>query len=143
MVPGQPALNTSSALAVHFIDGEMKEIDDTFTPSVDVRDVAEAHVAALDIEDAFGKRFVMVGDVPHNRDIAALIREAVPDNLKEKVPTAQATKDVPPTPFIFDCSPTLNILDIKMRKSADMFGDTVKQLIENGFDSRSHYVPGK
>lgn len=143
MVSGQPALNTSSNAAVKYFDGTMTKIQDSFTSLVDVRDVAEAHIAALDIEEAFGKRFVMVAEVPHNREIADLVREALPESLKDKVATDVEEKDVPPTPSIVDCAPTMDILDIKMRKTSGMVKDMVAQLIANGFDSSSQYVPGK
>jgi len=143
MVPGQPALNTSSNLCLKFFDGGMTQIQDGFCPLVDVRDVAEAHVAALDIEEALGKRYVMVADVPHNRAIAALVREAVPEHLKAKVPTEEEQKDVPPTPSIVQCSPTADILEIRMRKTAGMVKDMVAQMIQNGFESSEQYVPDK
>ncbi len=47
-LPGQPHLNTSSSAVVCFLDGSMAEIENACRTVVDVRDVAEAHVNALD-----------------------------------------------------------------------------------------------
>ena len=47
----QTQLNTSAAALVGYMDGSKKEIENACKSVVDVRDVAEAHVAAVEARD--------------------------------------------------------------------------------------------
>lgn len=143
MLPSQPALNTSSNVALGFIDGTMPKIPDEMMEIVDVRDVAEAHVAALENDEAFGKRFLMVGEVTHQKDVAAAAKHAVPDEFKSKVPTELAPAKKPPSAKLIDCSLVKDILGVNMRRTNEMVSDTVVQLINNGYTSTTSYVEGK
>jgi len=53
---------------------------------VDVRDVAAAHVAAMEVPEAAGERFITASDYYWFGEIAALLREEFPDYQK-KIPT--------------------------------------------------------
>lgn len=53
---------------------------------VDVRDVAAAHVAAMETPEAAGERFITASDYYWFGDIASVLREEFPD-YRKKVPT--------------------------------------------------------
>ncbi|MEW2574433.1 hypothetical protein [Streptomyces sp. NPDC047070] len=59
-----------------------------FVPVVDVRDVAEAHVAAMAAPDAAGQRFLVASDEPAvaMKEIGAILRSTLGDAAK-RVPT--------------------------------------------------------
>lgn len=143
MLPGQPSLNTSSKMIVEFFDGGMTQIDNDYQQLVDVRDVAEAHVNALEKEDAFGKRFLLIGEVRHRREFAQIVRDNVPEDLKKNVPSEVKKSEKEPTPLLFDAAPAENILGLKLRGLEGSIPETVQQLLENGFTSTSQYTPGK
>ena len=145
-LPGQPHLNTSSNAVAVYIDGSMKEIPNACKSIVDVRDVAEAHVAALDREDAFGRRFLLIGASPHSRDIAAAARNALPESMQDKVPTKlgesfppQVMGPRPPLPVLYDASPSEQILGITYKSVEEMVGSSVKSLLDNGLSSSALY----
>ena len=48
---GQPHLNTSQNTIVGMMDGSLSQLDNSCKSIVDVRDVAEAHVAAVEARD--------------------------------------------------------------------------------------------
>lgn len=145
-LPGQPHLNTSSSAVVVYIDGSMSEIPNACKTIVDVRDVAEAHVAALDSIEAFGKRFLLIGGSPHSREIADAARDALPEDLKKNVPTKlsesfppQVMGPAPPRPVLYDASPSEKILGLTYKSTAEMVGSSVRSLLENGFNSSEMY----
>ncbi|HMR49568.1 MAG TPA: hypothetical protein PKE40_11420 [Arachnia sp.] len=49
---------------------------------VDVRDVARAHVLALDAPAAAGRRFIVVGDLLSMRDVGATLSDRFPELVK-------------------------------------------------------------
>jgi cinnamoyl-CoA reductase len=145
-LPGQPHLNTSSSAVVVYIDGSMAEVPNACKSIVDVRDVAEAHVAALEHDDAFGKRFLLIGGSPHSSEIALAARDVLPDALKANVPTKlsetfplQVMGPRPPLPVLYDASPSEQILGIVYKSTAEMVGSSVTSLLENGFNSNDMY----
>jgi nucleoside-diphosphate-sugar epimerase len=50
---------------------------------VDVRDVARAHLLALDNPAAAGRRFIVVGDLLWMREVADILRERFPGIVKK------------------------------------------------------------
>lgn len=117
ILPGQGHLNTSSARIVEMIDGSLKELSNSCKSIVDVRDVAEAHVAALEREASVGKRFMLVGSSPHQTEIANEVRKAAPASLVKFIPTIVSSKQEPkvmaqtaPLPVLFDNSQSVHIL---------------------------------
>jgi nucleoside-diphosphate-sugar epimerase len=144
-------LNTSSASILGLIDGSWSEIPNTCRAIVDVRDVAAAHVNALERWDqAAGRRFVLVESSPHFRDIADVVRGYVPEDLKAKVPTAVSSVvgpkvmgNPPPNPVLFDNTPSKEILGIDYHSGPDMITIAVDSLLANGFNSSSQYSKDK
>ena len=150
LLPGQPHLNTSSAAIVTYMDGGMSEMENACKSIVDVRDVAEAHVAALERPEAFGHRFLLIAGSPHQKDIANAVRNALPDEMKGNVPThvgdstpAPVMAAPAPHPVLYDASPSEQILGISYISVNDMIRASVETLLRNGFDNRSKYSTDK
>lgn len=97
---------------------------------VDVRDVALAHVRAMEVPGAGGQRFFVTAGHYSNKDIADIIREAYPE-LASKLP-ADATSDMPPDIFQVDNSKTTELLGLKYRPLKQSVADTVKSLLAVG-----------
>lgn len=77
-------------LVQRMLRGEMPGVPDLFIPIVDVRDVASAHVLALEHPDAAGQRFLISNGAPLSmKEIGAVIRQAVGPDAAGKVPTRQ------------------------------------------------------
>lgn len=76
-------LNTSNQRVRNFIRGDYKtEIPDTgssFFVSVDVRDLALAHVRAMERPEAADQRFFYVGGYFSNKEICEIIRKNFPE----------------------------------------------------------------
>jgi nucleoside-diphosphate-sugar epimerase len=154
-LPGQPHLNTSLSFIVGFMDGAMKEIDNTCRCVVDVRDCAEAHIAALEREPlsnnecdiVMGRRYLLMGASPHMAEVAELVKNALPLKMKDNVPTKINTTTIlpavngatPPYPTYFDSSLSTRVLGIKYRSLHDMVVDCVQSCLVNGFDSKNMY----
>ena len=126
------SLNTSNERLRDMIQGKMK---DRLAPTgyflwVDVRDVALAHVKAIEVPAAAGKRFFLTEGYMDNAAIADAIKEGHPDtaqNLPEKYES-----DLPKDIYGFDNSRTRNILGIEYRPLKQCIIDTVKSLREVG-----------
>lgn len=145
-LPGQPHLNTSSSAVVCYIDGSMSELVNACRAIVDVRDVAEAHVAALENEDALGHRFLMIGQSAHGTEIANAARDALPEDMKANVPSKLSETLPPPAmgprapnPILFDNSPSAQMLGIRYKSTDEMVKTAVQSLLDNGFNSTSMY----
>jgi len=143
MLPGQPSLNTSSSMITAFFDGTMEKIGNEYLDMVDVRDVAEAHVAAIEQPKACCKRFLLIGDTQHRCEYAEIIRGIVPEELKKNIPTEVVETSEEPKPYLYDTSPAEKILDVRLRDLKRTIPDSVQQLLQNGFTSTTQYTPGK
>eukprot|EP01027_Heterolobosea_sp_BB2_P013258 GEZU01019123.1.p1 GENE.GEZU01019123.1~~GEZU01019123.1.p1 ORF type:complete len:185 (-),score=36.31 GEZU01019123.1:737-1291(-) len=87
---------------MNFLSGNLRFGTPTFsTGIVDVRDVARAHILALQNPDAGGKRFICVNKTMWSLDIAESIRKSFPQ-FTSKLPTWYLPKLVTYTaaPFI-------------------------------------------
>lgn len=97
---------------------------------IDVRDLAEAHVRAMELPEAANKRFFVTAGYFSNKEIANIIREAYPD-LASKIPEGDAQKggDYPTEGlYKYDNSRTVEVLGIKFTSLKDSIVDTVKSL---------------
>ncbi len=70
---------TSVATLIPMLAGKMPIVPEIILEYVDVRDVAEAHVAALTADSAGGQRHIMAGPSLSLLEIAEILREALPD----------------------------------------------------------------
>lgn len=122
-------VNTSNAFFRDVITGSMKDgVPANSFQWVDVRDVALAHVRAIEVPEAGGKRFLAAAGPYSNAQIASIIREKFPE-MQDRIPR----QDVAPKDevgFTVDCGPMTNILGVKFRSLEEATVDTVKSLLK-------------
>jgi len=125
------ALNTSNQRIRDLVQGKNKEqIPETGTFLwIDVRDIALAHVKAIELPEAAGKRFFVTNGYFSNRELADIIRKNFPEYEKE-LPGKEVKGGGYPEGglFGFDNSRTTEILGIKFRGLEESTVDTVKSL---------------
>ncbi|KAJ5989585.1 NAD(P)-binding protein [Penicillium waksmanii] len=127
------ALNTSNERIRDLITGTAK---DRCPPTgnylyVDVRDLALAHVLAIEKAEAGGKRFFTVSSHFSNKEIAQIIGQEFPE-FQSRLPTGEAL--VPgdyPTDGVygFDSSRAREILGLKFRPLKESIVDAVNSLL--------------
>ncbi|KAI9673477.1 MAG: methylglyoxal reductase (NADPH-dependent) gre2 [Caeruleum heppii] len=129
------ALNTSNQRVRNLITGQCKtEIPPTGTYIwVDVRDLALAHVKALEVDAADNKRFFVTTGLFSNREIADIIRKRYPA-LEDKLPPRDAPGGGYPEEGVhgYDNSRTKEVLGIEFRGLEPSIVDLVKSLQEVG-----------
>jgi nucleoside-diphosphate-sugar epimerase len=123
------AINTSNARIRDMIQGKMK---DKLAPTgtfiwVDVRDLAMAHVKAIELPEAAGKRFFVTAGYMSNQAIADCIRKNFPD-LGGQLPSEDSTSDMPEDVFKYDNSRSVDLLGLTYRSLDECVRDTVKSL---------------
>lgn len=112
------SINTSNERVVQLLRGEWRESIPSQGPVsiwIDVRDVARAHIRALENPDAGGKRLFTTAGLFSNSEIAAIVRENFPE-YKDKVPGPDVKGGERPQSdktFRWDVSQTDNLLGIK------------------------------
>ncbi|CEL01244.1 Putative Flavonol reductase/cinnamoyl-CoA reductase [Aspergillus calidoustus] len=127
------AINTSNARISRIVRGLEKES----TPPtvtylwVDVRDVALAHVRAIEVPEAGGQRFFVTAGLYANKDIVDIVRDAYPE-LEDRLPPKTDARDVPDDVYSYDNSKSTQVLGIKYHSLKESVVDTVKTLLENG-----------
>ncbi|KAL2815354.1 hypothetical protein BJX63DRAFT_390260 [Aspergillus granulosus] len=127
------AINTSNARVSTIVRGLEKEA----TPStvtflwVDVRDVALAHVRAIEVPEAGAQRFFVTAGHYANKDIVDIVRDAYPE-LEDRLPPKTDPRDIPEDVYGYDNSKSVQVLGIKYRSLKESIVDTVKTLLENG-----------
>lgn len=125
-VKSMDKLNTSCARIYNFFDA--KEIPENRFPSVvSVKDVAEAHVKAVGVKEAGGKRFILNGDTFSNQFAIDAIRERYPE-LRERMMFGSPGKSEleGKTVCKLDTTPAQKILGIKF---ADWYEAIVVQTV--------------
>jgi nucleoside-diphosphate-sugar epimerase len=124
-------LNTSNQRIRNLITGQNKdEIPDTGTYIwTDVRDLALAHVKAIEVPEAAGKRFFITEGYFTNKEIAEIIRKDFPE-LQGELPAKNVKGGGYPEAglYKFDNSQTVQVLGIKFRGLEESIVDTVKSL---------------
>jgi nucleoside-diphosphate-sugar epimerase len=129
------ALNTSNERTRDFIQGTYKEeIPPTPVPLwIDVRDLADAHVKAIELDEAQGKRFFTTAGYFTNRDILEIIQKHFPE-YKDKLPgDSVKSGGMPDGGFAkFNNERTIKVLGIKFRSLEESIVDLVKSLQKVG-----------
>jgi nucleoside-diphosphate-sugar epimerase len=126
------SLNTSNQRIKGMIKGEFVEGLPPTGPVFifcDARDVAEAHVRALEVPEAAGQRFFLVGGYFSNRRIAQVIKESHPE-LHKKLPPETAPDDMPPNVYGWDSSKAQKVLGLEYRDLKTCIDDTVNSIIK-------------
>jgi nucleoside-diphosphate-sugar epimerase len=97
---------------------------------VDVRDVAHAHVVAMDLPGAGGHRFYLVAEHFSNNVLADIIREAFPDLADRLPPEDACVDDMPEKVYGFDNSKSRDFLGIQYKTLEESVNDTVESILE-------------
>jgi nucleoside-diphosphate-sugar epimerase len=126
------SINTSNQRTLNMMRGSMK---DGLAPSgvyiwVDVRDVADAHVYAMEKEEAENKRFFVTAGYYSNAEIAEIVRDEFPE-YKDKLPE-ELKVDRPSDVYGYDNSRSKEVLGLKYRPLREAVVDLVKSLKEAG-----------
>jgi nucleoside-diphosphate-sugar epimerase len=127
------AINTSNQRVRDLVLGKWQE---ELPPSnvfiwVDVRDLAEAHVKAMEVEEAGGKRFFVTEGYMSNKRIADAVRGVDPQ-LEDKLPPKDSEDDLPEDIWGIDNSLSIKVLGIKYRSLEESVRDTVASIKEVG-----------
>ncbi len=85
------SLGTSATLIKQFFEGKFPAVPELCFGVVDVRDVAIAHVNAMEREEANGKRFIAAGGTRLMMEIVSALKSEFPEKSK-KLPKFQAPK---------------------------------------------------
>ncbi|KAL4956130.1 NAD(P)-binding protein [Aspergillus filifer] len=126
------AINTSNSRISGIVRGFNK---DSIPPTgtflwVDVRDVALAHIRAIEVAEAGAKRYFVTAGHYANKDIVDIIRDAYPE-LDDRLPPKDAESDMPKDVYGYDNSRSIQVLGLKYRSLKESVVDTVKSLLEN------------
>ncbi|KAL8380916.1 hypothetical protein RB595_005284 [Gaeumannomyces hyphopodioides] len=129
------SVNTSNARVVDLLRGKWKA--DAAVPDtglaflwVDVRDVAAAHIRAMEAAEAGGKRLFTTAGTFSNREIYDAVRKHFGDEYADKLPPPDVKGgEIAPEDkrFGFDNSETNRILGIKWRTLEESIVDAVKE----------------
>jgi len=129
------SMNTSNQRILNIIQGGWKSgLGPTGTYIwVDVRDVAEAHVAAMEKPEAGGNRFFIVQGHFSNQQLADIISKEFPD-LSDKLPEKREENDGFPADGLYkiDNSRSKQILGLQYKSLNQSIVDLVKVLKEMG-----------
>ncbi|KAK2681943.1 hypothetical protein RAB80_003736 [Fusarium oxysporum f. sp. vasinfectum] len=123
------SINTSNERLRDLCQGKWK---DELPPTaswywVDVRDVARAHVRALEKLDAGGRRLFLMQGRMSNAQIAQVAADEYP-RLKDKIPKT-LVDDTPPDLWEVDAAPSTDILGLEYRDMRTCIVDSLKLLI--------------
>lgn len=125
-------LNTSNRRLLAMIQGRTRQTG--LPPTVvyifaDVRDVAMAHVRALEVPEAGGERFLITGGHYSNKIIADTIRQNYP-HLSSKLPPVEEIKDDTPSDIYgYNNDKSRLILGLEYRSIHDCIKDTISSLL--------------
>lgn len=127
------AINTSNKRFRDFVQGSLKDEQPSTDTSlwVDVRDVALAHVKAIEVAEAGGKRFFVTNGFFSNQEIAEAIRESHPQ-LESKLPPKGAPSDPPTHAYGYDNTRSRELLGISYLPLKKTVADTVESLLAVG-----------
>jgi len=121
-------MNTSCALILELLDGSKKVLPNRSKCLCDVRDVAEAHIRAMQTPSAAGRYLVVATSISW-RAVGAILRRALPE---ARVPTA--VEDGPaPYPQALASHKRLHELGVCMTPVEDSLRDCALSLRDKGF----------
>ena len=140
--------SSSAQIIDQLLSGKMPVLVDMSFPTVDIRDVAAAHIRAMEVPEASGQRYLVAGKVMWIRDLADVIRaEFEPQGYSIASWTlpksiAWALKFVSPKmkwlykqigwSATIDCSKAKNELGVEISDTNQTIIDVCYSLIEKG-----------
>lgn len=126
-----PILTKEGLGSVQFIqrliDGRLPRIPNVGLNIIDVRDLAVAHVQAMEAPAAAGERFIINGDFMWMKDIAAVLRQRLGGRPGVKIPTKELPDWIVKLGAGF--SPALNTLRPLLRRSHRFSSEKARKLI--------------
>ncbi len=130
-LPSLNRLNTSNQRILALVQGAFQ--DKVLPPTgiflwVDVRDVALAHIRAMETPAAGGERIMLVGGHFSNKTLADGIAETHPE-LAPKLPL-NAVDDTPANVYQYNGAKALSVLGLEFRSLRNCVEDTVTSLLE-------------
>jgi nucleoside-diphosphate-sugar epimerase len=126
------SLNTSNETVRDLVQGKFR---DGLTPNrvplwVDVRDVALAHVRAIEKPEAAGQRFFITAGFFKNSEIVDIVKKKFPQ-LSDRLP--EKYEALPKEfPFAYDNSKGKKVLGFQYRSLEDCVTDLVESLLKAG-----------
>ncbi|KAF4966821.1 hypothetical protein FSARC_5536 [Fusarium sarcochroum] len=129
------SVNTSNQLLANIISGKHKNgLPPTARPLwVDVRDVALAHVKAIEVDKAAGKRFFVTAGHWSNENMYRVLFDNFPE-LRDRLPD-EADKGGRPIPslksFGYDTTQATTILGLEWTPSEKTIIDSAKSLLKS------------
>jgi len=121
-------INTSLITLKKYLMGEITEPQPGFVGFVDVRDVADAHIVALEKPKAVGQRLFACNEVRAWKEIAVSLRKQFPEYPVLKL----ADEPAPKPNFGLDTTPLQELGWTAARSFDQMIFDSVESLIRNG-----------
>jgi nucleoside-diphosphate-sugar epimerase len=124
-------INTSSEIVRDIILGKFR---DSMPKTrvylwIDVRDLAEAHVKAVEVSEAAGHRFFTAGGYYSNKQIIDAVRKHFP-KLDAKLPAADTPDDFPQEVYGMDNSKSIKVLGLQYRSLDESIKDTVDSMLK-------------
>ncbi|EPS38135.1 hypothetical protein H072_8144 [Dactylellina haptotyla CBS 200.50] len=118
------SINTSVFLLFKYFAGINKTIEEGPAPKgfVDVRDVADAHIKALQVEEAKGQRFLNCGGYFTWEEVIDILRKAYPEN-EYPAPTGEEAPLA-----VFDTKKSIEVLGLKYISLKDSVLATVESV---------------
>lgn len=95
---------TSVAVIQRLLTGKMPMIPNLILPYVDVRDVADAHVAALTAPNAAGRRHIVTNPCEPLPEVAHILRDGLPEAQTQRIPKRQLASWMASVLGLFDKS---------------------------------------
>lgn len=121
-------LNFSNQMILNLM--RTREILPTTNPVwVDVRDLAEYHVRALESQEASNQRFLISAGDYDNQQIADILREKLPKELAQMIPIGTPGQRITGTHYTTNSSKGIRILGVKYTELETSVVDLAKQLI--------------
>lgn len=96
---------------------------------VDVRDVADAHVRALAVPEAGGRRYLLAQGVYCNQEIADVARRVLSEH-RDRIPVGEPGTREADTHFGVDATETERVLGLSWRGLDDCLSSVLPQLFE-------------
>ncbi|KAM0513446.1 hypothetical protein ACHAPE_007910 [Trichoderma viride] len=128
------AMNTSAWDIHRFLSGELEDVPDTgFWGFVDVRDLATAHVRALEVPEAGNERFFIVSGRYSYQKTADVLRASplIAEADKRLVPVGKPGQNYPgPDVYEVDNSKSKKILGLKYRSFEESIVDAALNMID-------------
>ncbi|KAL6830617.1 NAD(P)-binding protein [Trichoderma sp. SZMC 28015] len=127
-------MNTSSWDIYRFLSGELDDVPDTACWAfVDVRDLADAHVRALEIPEAGNERFFIVSERYSYQKTADVLHASprIAKDDKKLIPVGKPGQNYPsPEVYEVDNSKSKRILGLKYRSFEESIVDAAVNMIQ-------------